>query len=221
MKKIFIFSLILGFGLLTLSACTNSRPETEPERPIFNVSDEAAVVEPIKLDSGNYLILTEESQVAWHGQRILGSNHYGLVNLKSGNLIVENDTLTGGEFVIDMTSISSDESNDTLVKHLKSVDFFDVDKYGKAKLVVTGSEPSSESAFLVKGDLTIKDITLAIEFIATLKQEDGVIVAMSDFTIDRTLWDIRYGSGNFYKNLGDAAIVNEIGFKVYLQAIKQ
>lgn len=220
MKKIFLFSVAIGLGLLTLSACTTNNKQ--PEAPVFNLlEEEAAVVEEFKLSDGSYLISPEDSQLAWYGKRLLGTDHSGLVKLKSGNFIVENELLVAGAFVIDMTSISSNDDNQQLVEHLKGPDFFDAEEYEEAKLMITSSEQSPEASLLIKADLSIKEITQPIEFLANIKEDGGIVIAMSDISIDRTRWDIRYGSGSFYKNLGNAAIDNEMGFKVYLEAEKQ
>ncbi len=218
MKKIFLLSLVLGLGVLTLSAC--SKEINQPEVPVFN-TDANMSVEDAKLEDGNYLVLTDESQVSWYGQKILGANHSGQVDIKSGNLEIKDANLSGGAFILDMTSISSDEDIEALVKHLKSDDFFDVDNYQEASLTITGAELMDNSNYNINADLVIKDISVPINFEVNIKQDNGLVVAMSDFVIDRTLWNIRYGSGEFFKDLGDAAIEDEIGFKVYLTAQKQ
>lgn len=218
MKKIFLFSLLLGLGVLTLSAC--SKEIKQPETPVFNANTNMSV-EDAKLKDGNYTVLNNESQVAWSGQKILGANHSGQVAIKSANLEIKDANLSGGGFILDMTTISSDEDIEALVKHLKSDDFFDVENYQEASLIITGAELMDNSNYNINADLVIKDISVPINFEANVKQEGEQIIAISDFVIDRTLWNIRYGSGDFFKDLGDAAIEDEIGFKVYLTAQKQ
>ncbi len=225
MKKILVFSAVIGLGILFLSACSklDSESATITPAPVFNVSEQAENPETqqIELEDGNYIVSTEDSQVAWSGKRILGSGHSGLVNLKSANFIVENKILIAGEFIIDMTSIHNSEGNEALVKHLKSTDFFDVERYNEAKLVITGSELNQLASFLIKADLTIKDISVPVEFQANFEAKEGSLAILSDLIIDRTLWNIRYDSGSFYEDLGDAAIEDEIGFKIYLVAMKE
>lgn len=217
MKKIFLFSLLLGLGLLVLGAC--SRETSQSEALNFSTQEEINE-EKTNLMEGDYLVLNDESQVSWSGQKILGTNHSGQIALKSGNLKIQEDGLISGSFILDMTSISSDEGLDSLVKHLKSDDFFDVENYQEAYLNINGSEFLANSNYNIKADLLIKDISVPIVFKANVRQEGGQIVAMSDFVIDRTLWNIRYGSGEFFKDLGDAAIADEISFQVYLKAEK-
>lgn len=216
MKKIFIFSILISLGLITLSACTN---RDEPlAGSTFIETHEDADLDELRLIDGDYSVIIDKSPVIWHGQRIIGASHTGEITIKSGNLIINNGALSGGEFILDMTSITSYQNIQMLEDHLKSADFFDVPNYPEAKLVISSSEAISPSAYLVKASLRIKSITAPIEFIAELKHDEEKLVVFSDFVIDRTIWDIRYDSGNFFENLGDKAIKNEINFKVSLEA---
>lgn len=223
MKKIAILSIFISLGLITLSACSlGGKQVVEPVTDNnTSASSPAELGERPKLIDGDYLVLTENSEVAWYGEMIVGAKHSGEVELKSANLMISNDALSGGELIIDMNSISSDEGLDNLVRHLKSADFFEVEKHDEAKLVVKSSEHESGSAYLVKADLTIKGTTQPIEFTAELKQEGDKLFASSEFEIDRALFDVRYGSGNFFKDLGDKTIRNEIRFNVSLEAVRQ
>jgi polyisoprenoid-binding protein YceI len=100
--------------------------------------------------------------------------------------------------------------------HLKSDDFFGVVKYPLAKLVITGSTPFDKGSAVVSGTLTIKDATNPIEFKATSqKKEDGTWF-FANIIVDRTKYNIRYGSGSFFDNLGDKTIYDEFKLKVNL-----
>lgn len=212
MKKTFLL-LFLGLGLITLSACTgNKQPAGQNILPEL----EGEVREDSFVD-GNYLVNVEDSVLTWHGSRMIASDHTGLVDIKSGNLEVQNGNLVGGEFVMDLNTITSDENLDRLVTHLKSADFFNVEQYPEAKLVINNVVPGVD-AYLVEADLTIKDITAPVVFSADLRQEGETMMATAEFVIDRTVWNIRYDSGQFFQDLGDKAIKDDITFGVNLIA---
>lgn len=160
---------------------------------------------------------TEKEKLEWIGEKVTGE-HKGTVELKSGWLAWNDNKLTGGEFLIDMTSIQDEDDNQKLESHLKSDDFFGVEKYPTAKLVVTESSPFEKGTATVKGHLTIKENTHPVEFKAAVQEKDGGLWFYSNITVDRTKYDIRYGSGSFFENLGDRTIYDEFRLKVALMA---
>jgi polyisoprenoid-binding protein YceI len=212
MKKTFLM-VFLGLGLLTLAACTGNRQPVEPNI----VPDLEVDVSEESFIDGAYVIDTEASVLTWHGARVIASDHTGLVDIKSGNLEVVDGNLVGGEFIIDLTTITSDQDLDRLVTHLKSADFFDVENHPEARLVINSVTPGV-GAYIIEADLTIKDITAPVTFSADLAQEDESMLADANFIIDRTVWDIRYDSGKFFQDLGDKAIKDDITFGVSLVA---
>lgn len=214
MKKTFLM-LFLSIGLITLAACTGDKEATE-QALMFESESETEVYED-SFTNGSYQVDTAASALAWRAAKLAVVEHTGLVAIKSGNLEVIDGALAGGEFVMDMTSISSDENLDNLVTHLKSADFFDVANYPEARLVISNVSLEAES-YLIAADLTIKGITAPITFKADLTEDDETILVRSEFMIDRTVWDIRFGSSNFFDNLGDGAINNNINFNVNLMA---
>ena len=158
----------------------------------------------------------EKSNVVWKGYKITGS-HEGTINLKSGNLEFSKDKLSGGSFVIDMSSIANTdqegEYKGKLEGHLKSDDFFGVEKFPSAKLVFTKVKATGKESYKINGDLTIKGITNPITFEMSL---DGN-TATADLKIDRSKFDVRYGSTSFYDDLKDKAIYDEFDLVVELQ----
>jgi len=167
---------------------------------------------------------TAASVVVWKGYKVTGS-HYGKVAIKSGNLDFNNGMLTGGSFDIDMNSITCDDLQgggaEKLVGHLKSDDFFGSAKYPTAKFVITKVvSRGTPGAYKIEGDLTIKNSTKAIRFLADIKEEGNKSVATTKVTIDRSDYDVRFGSGSFFDNLGDKTIYDEFDLDIKLVVSK-
>lgn len=158
---------------------------------------------------------TEKTKLSWLGEKVTGQ-HTGTINLQSGTLTMQENKIVSGEFNIDMASIKDSEASERLEGHLKSDDFFGVVKFPVAKLVVTGSTPFDKGTGVVKGTLTIKDVTNPIEFKATMQKKDDGIWFYANIVIDRTKYNVRYGSGSFFDNLGDKTIYDEFKLKVSL-----
>ena len=173
----------------------------------------ATATEPI--DGEKKEVKTEESTVTWKAYKVTGS-HAGIVNLKEGTLIFDEGKLTGGEFVVDMTSlITTDDLGDMKAKlegHLKSDDFFGIATHPTASLVFTNVEASGKNSYEVKGDLTIKGITKVISFDVSVYGSK----ATATLKVDRAEYDVRYGSGSFFENLGDKTIYDEFDLVVDL-----
>ncbi|MFT3739028.1 MAG: YceI family protein [Breznakibacter sp.] len=156
-----------------------------------------------------------KSELKWTGKKVSGE-HWGYVSLKSGELDVKNNKVVSGKFVIDMTTINvkdlePGEWNDKLLGHLKSDDFFSVDKYKTAELVVQGGAFVNNEATL-NGQLTIKGVTHPIAFKA-VKTATGYTATIG---VDRTKYGIKYGSGKFFDSLGDKMIYDEFTLDVKL-----
>lgn len=163
---------------------------------------------------------TDQSQITWKGYKVLGS-HTGLVNVKDGNFQMEDGALIGGSFMIDMSSITctdlEGEYADKLVGHLKSDDFFGVATYPTANFNITQViSRGTPGSYKIVGDLTIKEKTQQIKFNANVSEEDGKQVAVADVTIDRSDFDVRFGSGSFFDNLGDNTIYDEFDLSIRL-----
>jgi polyisoprenoid-binding protein YceI len=157
-----------------------------------------------------YTVNKPNTTVKWKGEKVVGE-HYGTIELKSGVLQTENDRINSGTFLMDMTSIvNEDLSNETmnkkLVDHLKSDDFFSVSKYPVSSFVLKEVKPKSDNVYTFTGDLTIKGITHTVTFDATVQYFPGKVTALGKIEVDRTLYDIRYGSGKFFSGLGDNMI---------------
>ena len=149
---------------------------------------------------------TTKSSVEWFGKKI-GTKHKGNIQLKSGYFELQGDKIVAGNFVVDMTTITNtdleNESYDQkLIGHLKSDDFFGVEKYPSATFEVKQSSTFSNGKATLSGDITIKGKTESISFeaVRTGKEYSAKV------EIDRSKFDVRYGSNSFFDNLGDKAI---------------
>ncbi|MGD0755494.1 MAG: YceI family protein [Bacteroidales bacterium] len=158
---------------------------------------------------------TSLTKLLWLGEKVTGQ-HTGTIKLQSGWLDWQDFKIVSGEFIIDMKSLKDSESNKMLEGHLKSDDFFSVEKFPTAKLVVTGSTPFDNGTAVVSGNLTIKGVTNPIEFKATIQKKVEGTWFFANITLDRTKYNIRYGSGSFFDNLGDKTIYDEFRLKVNL-----
>lgn len=170
--------------------------------------------QPIKVNTSN-------SKILWTASKVTGQ-HNGSVAIKDGNLEMNDGVLTGGSFTMDLTSITvldlQGKGKENLEGHLKSDDFFGVEKFPTANLVITNAKLTGSGVYNIKADLTIKGITHPIEFVANVKPEGTGIKATADIKVDRTMYDVRYGSGKFFDNLGDKAIFDEFNLAVTLVA---
>ncbi|WP_372651843.1 YceI family protein [Draconibacterium sp.] len=167
-------------------------------------------------DKTTYNVDTKASKVYWTGKKVTGE-HTGYLNLAGGEVFVEGKEVKGANLNLDVTSIEvtdlQGEWKDKLVGHLKSDDFFSAEKHPVANFKIT-----SYSNDKVVGDLTIKGITNEVSFPAEVKVDGDVLTATGTATIDRTKWDIKYGSGKFFSDLGDNMIKDEFEIKFELKA---
>lgn len=166
-----------------------------------------------------------ESVIEWKGFKPTGT-HNGTIKIESGVFAVKNGAIESGTFLIDMNSIvnldipADKEGNGKLVGHLKSADFFDVEKYPSAAFEVTGFE-EKEGKTMLSGNLTMKEKKNNISFPVTVSTEgDSFTLTSETFTIDRTKWDVQYGSKSIFKDLKDNFINDDIELKVVLKAKK-
>lgn len=151
---------------------------------------------------------TDKSKVVWLGKKVTGE-HTGEVSLKSGNFEIKDGKLVGGKVVMDMNTITttdlSGEWATKLVNHLKNSDFFATDKF-KTATFEAKNVSGKNGDYTVKGDLTIKDVTKPAT--VTLKQDGKNFTGKLKF--DRTKFGIKYKSGNFFENLGDKVIYDDV-----------
>jgi len=174
----------------------------------------------------NYSVNIEESNVTWVGKKIT-YDHKGTIKISNGSLDVSGNKLVGGSFTIDMNSIvnldlEDSEKNAKLIGHLKSADFFNVSEFPTASMVITSAKmkKAEGSNYEVMGELTIKGITKPVTFPAMVDIDGDIVTAKATVVFDRSEYDVRYGSGSFFDNLGDNVIYDDIELGVELVANK-
>ncbi|MCF7820143.1 MAG: YceI family protein [Candidatus Pacebacteria bacterium] len=221
MKKIFLASglIILVF---TLSACTNIVNNENNNNVLENNNETSDKMswEDANINNGDYIVDAGLSEINWKGERIIGSSHAGKLRIKSGEFSIDDEKINSGTIVFDMQSIADNENNQRLITHLKSDDFFSVETYPEATLTIKESSlktaEENRAVFDVVADLEIKGIVNEINFEAILEPKNNFLSVYTKTEIDRTRWNVRYGSGKFFDNLGDNTIKDAIELEVNL-----
>lgn len=188
-----------------------------PEGQELKTSPSAVKAVPYTVDAAH-------SKLTWLAKKVTGE-HAGTIDVSAGTLNVENNVLRGGSFDLDtktitVTDIADKETNAKLLGHLKSDDFFAVDKFDKAKFVITSATSRGAGLYNIKGNLTIKGITNEVSFPATVKIDNTKLVANAKIVVDRTKYDIKFRSKSFFENLGDKTIYDEFELNIQLAAKK-
>jgi polyisoprenoid-binding protein YceI len=170
----------------------------------------------------NLKLNTINSKVEWLGKKVTGE-HSGTIKVNTGSLVLSDGEIVEGSFVVDMTSIVNTDlkgdSKNKLEKHLKSDDFFGAEKFPESKFEITNATKMDDGNYKVKGNITIKGITEQVEFMVNLHKHDATVHVSGKMTIDRTKFNVRYGSGSFFDNLGDKTIYDdfELNLDLYLE----
>ncbi len=216
-----VILVLIGFGVKSYLDVKN----IEARPSVFKKNENLS--KNLSLTNGDYALNVYASSLNWQASKLFvkGYTDAGSIKFQEGLVqIDENGLVTIGEFVIDMTSLvslstGSGKGQDILTKHLKSADFFDVEKYNTSQLSIK-SVVLNESGkdYSVVADLTIKGITNPIEFNAEIFSiNESTVQAIAEIVVDRTLWDVRYGSNKFFDNLGDNVI--DDNFKIELELL--
>jgi polyisoprenoid-binding protein YceI len=165
----------------------------------------------------NLIADTAQSNIRWYGEELTGKTHFGNLGFKAGQINLRNGVITGGNFVVDMTSLSVEDLSGggkaKLEGHLRSDDFFSVDKHPEANLKITQKAKVDGGKQILYGELTIKGIKHPID--CTITFEDNK-TAVAEMTFDRSKYNVRFRSGSFFENLGDKLIIDDIRMEVSL-----
>lgn len=221
MKRIFLF---LAAGSIAFASCQDA-----PKADKAEATDAQTVTTPA---TGNtYKADAAASKIEFIGTKPVGK-HHGTFNLKDGSITAENNAITGGKFVIDITSLKADDQDSTgnakLAGHLASPDFFDAAKFPEATFEITGVKAGIDTAggnkvlmadatHTVTGNLTLKGVSKSISFPAKVAMSDASITTDANFNIDRTQWNLNYGND---KGLGDKFIRPEVNLTLHVLANK-
>lgn len=172
-------------------------------------------------NDGYVKVNSAASSITWIGKKVTGQ-HNGSIAIQDGTLQFKKGALVGGSFSIDMTSIKvldlQGETAGKLEGHLKSDDFFGVVSFPSATLIILDAREKGKGNFDVKANLTIKGITRPVEFPVTLTPQGNGYKATANITIDRSQYDIKYGSSKFFDNLGDKTIHDDFELNVSIVA---
>ncbi len=195
-------------------------PSTSYDMEALNEELETNYVQnnEIVLNAGLHSIDQTKSQLIWEGKKVSGTSHSGSIKMKDSNIKVDVSGNISGNIIIDMKSINNTDLSGNykskLEGHLKSEDFFDVNKFETGQINFN-SVARENNKITFEGDLTIKDITHPISFDAFMKKDEtDKIMAKSVIIFDRAKYDVRYGSGSFFENLGDNMIADDIKLDV-------
>lgn len=162
----------------------------------------------------------------WIG-RNLNNRHFGRIAIKEGNLVIRGGRPSGGIVVLDMATITNLDLQDSawrdlLTRHLKSDDFFAVERFPTSSFRLTGWEEAEGASpearcGIAAGELTIRDVTRPISFSAIVSpQAHGSIKAHAAFDIGRTLWNVCYGSEKLFERLGMHLVHDIISLELFL-----
>lgn len=206
MKYKILFSLILFFvGCDSGKKSDNSSPTLNQLTP----------------EAGTYSLLIDDSELSWIGTELSTKTHTGTIDFTDGTIVVDSDNTISGNVKINMSTINVTDlqgrSKEMLERHLRSSDFFEVESYSEAKFsFISKSFDKLSNQISFVGDLTIKDITNPISFNATLLETSPFLKAKAVLSFDRSKYNVRFRSGNFFENLGDKLILDDIDVNIRL-----
>lgn len=222
--KYSIFSLLLA---LVVFSC-NSGPEGEKVE-----SGEAMEEQGTMVEAAGYTVDANASTINWKGTKLLGGGHEGTIAIQSGRIAMSEGNIVGGDFVIDMNSITNtdldaDSGKADLEGHLKSPEFFDVATFPTAKFTIISAQAVENvtdggPTHRVIGNFTMRDSTRSVAIPVMVSMDGDMMKTQSvDFVIDRTQWGVKYGSEGSIVDLAKENVINDdIGLSLSLVANKQ
>lgn len=193
-------------ALLAFSAAGNTADKGKKMDPKADAKVAAGAM--MKVD-------TKASVVKWIGTKKIGSAHNGQVAVKEGQIELKDGKIIAGNIVVDMATITNEDLKGSpdyhkkLIAHLSNEDFFNVTKFPTATFKITGAEKKSDTDWVIKGDFTMIGKTNPVEVPAKLKLDGASVVGEAKLKLDRTKWGLKYGSGNFFKELAGDKIIND------------
>lgn len=225
MKKLIFLSIALN---LFMVSCKNDQKAKNETKSVEEAEITSGLIKKTQTFDPTHTADLDNSKITWHAYKPTGK-HHRTVNLKSGMLAYDQNGLKNAYFEVDMSSIvvedipADDEYNAKLVNHLKSADFFDVEKYPVASFKLIEAEKSEDGTYLVTGDFTINEVSKSVSFPASLQETDhGMLFKAEKVQLDRTDYGIKYKSKKFFDDLKDKFINDkfDFAFEVPLNATK-
>ncbi len=217
--------LFLGLGLVV--SCSN-----KPAGADAKTGDAVGKAAQAAADAKVYKVSNTTSQVLWTGSKPTGQ-HTGTIGISNGSLSVEGNKITGGNFDLDMTSITvtdlkAEDGKGDLEGHLKGLKddnadhFFNTRKFPTGKFVITNVEAVSgnpSATHKITGDLTLKGISKSVTFDASVGMAGNKLSAVTPaFKINRTEWGVNYKSKSVFDDLKDKFVDDDIALVINIDA---
>lgn len=218
---------LLFLSLFSIVSCKNDKAADAE-------TTEAGEVKTATTEAVSYKVDKSTSKIEWTGSKPTGK-HTGTINLADGEIFIKDNVLDSGKFNIDMNTISvtdlkTGDGKEDLEGHLKGTSsegkeadmdhFFNVKKYPTSSFEITSANTENGKT-TVEGNLTMKGITKNVKFPAVVTVDGNSVTLTSDpFSINRTLWNVNYGSKSVFDNLGDKFINDDIELKVSVKATR-
>lgn len=212
-------------ALLVFASC--GAPAGNDTKGTLNAESDAKKNQSTEVEDGKYQIDTQNSTVRWRGSEISGKFHVGTANVHKGTIKIADKSFFA-RVAVDMKSIQCTDENmrarskENLVGHLKSDDFFGVEEFPYANLIIKEGKIDEFEASAY-GAITVRDITKPIEFPFSLRMEDGKLIGDARLTFNRADHNVKFRSGAFpdlFPDLGDKLINDEIELDVHIEAVK-
>lgn len=219
MKKVILSALTFG---LIFTACTNNGAEAA-------TGDAVAIEDNATAESITLSTVADGSNIEWFASHLGGTGaRFGKIKLQSADVTVNDGKVENATVVVEMNSLTVEnfegdvEQTEKLTGHLKSADFFNVEKNPTAKFELASIEAGTgEYNSVVTGNLTILDSTKSVTFNANVMADnDGVTISSEKFAIDRTLWGMNYHVEGSEGVPVDYLIANEVGFIINVKVEK-
>lgn len=219
-KSILSIFMITGLAVATVG-CKNDGREAQT-----GDARDAAIA---NLEAVEFRVDTTSSVIEWQGEKPTGT-HTGTIHIAEGTFHANDSIVESGTFIIDMGSITvTDLEGDqkmNLENHLKGTvegkegDFFNINEYPDARFEVTGITENNGQTML-QGNLTMKGETKNVEFPVNINRNgDQLELTSETFTIDRTKWNVNFGSRSVFDSLGDNFINDEIELTIKVKATR-
>jgi polyisoprenoid-binding protein YceI len=177
------------------------------------------------METTNFKIVSSNSNVEWTGRKVTGA-HNGTIGIKDGLFTFVGEKIKEGYIIIDTSTIkildiTDPATNQQFAGHLASDDFFSIEKFPTSSFDILTVKELSDSTYYLEGNLTIKDISNIVGFEVKVENNRNNITLSGKLVIDRTQFDIKFRSGNFFKDLGDTLIYNyfELDFNIIAEAV--